>query len=330
MTMRFNARLGRRGLLTGIAALAVAASIDLGGARIVSAAAAEEAKLHVSYIGSGTATLPFFMAQEAGYFKEAGLDVTSATYTTGPYAQAVAGEVDILSTEHSAALQAAAGGLPLVFLAETSRMRDGVHQFVVPPDSPIKEPKDLRGKRIGVFNLIGSGRFAIDALLEKGGLTTADVDIVEIALPGLGPALQRGNIDMAHLPGTFLDTARQTQNVRTIADFADLGLEGLPQGAYYATRAAYEADPDKFHRFVAAYMRAVEDGLANPDKLRDYYIKVSKLDPDVVNRLPQPSTPAKSEPQRIQDLADRMFEAGLLDSAMKVGEGNLTFATIYQ
>lgn len=320
----------RRAFLSSVVGASVVIGLAARGGGFGSEAwAAGDGKLHVSYIGSGTATLPFFMASEAGYFTDVGLDVTSATYNTGPYAQAVAGEVDILSTEHSAAIQAAAGGLPLVFLAETSRLRDGVHQFVVPQNSPIKEPKDLRGKRIGVFNLIGGGRFALDELLRRGGLTRSDVDVVEIALPGLGPALQRGNIDIAHLPGTFLDTARQTQNVRTIADFADLGLEGLPQGAYYTTRAAYDANPDKFHRFIKAYMRAVSDALADPAKLRESYIKVSKLDPGVVDRLPQPSTPDKSEPERIQLLIDRMVAVGLLDRPMKIGEGNLGVASIY-
>lgn len=323
---------GRRVVLRRLSAIAVAlaasAAMFVGAGS--QAQAQEPGKLATSYIGTGTATLPFFIAQDKGYFAEANLEVTGASYNTAPYAQAVAGEIQILSTEHSAALQASVGGLELVFLVETSRLRDGVHQFVVRGDSPIQTAEDLKGKRIGFFNLVGNARFALDALLKKAGIDRSEVEVVEIALSGLGPALELRNVDVAHLPGVHLDTARKVQDARTIADFADLGLEGMPQGAYYTTRAAYDADKDKFHRFIEAYNRAVADAVADPELLRDYYVRISKLDPEVANRLPLPSTPVPSEPQRIQLLADRMFEAGLLDRKVVAGEGNLGFADIYK
>jgi NitT/TauT family transport system substrate-binding protein len=186
--------------LRGLAAL-TAAVIGIGVAGCASPAPTKSApsaspsavvqveKLNVSYIGSGTASLPLFIGLDRGYFADAHLEITSQSFGTAPYPQAVAGEVDIISGDHVGALQTAVGGLPLVFLAETSRMIPGQHQFVTPETSRFKKPKDLKGARIGMSSLVGSAKFALDAMLEVAGLTEKDVQVSKLALDALGPAL---------------------------------------------------------------------------------------------------------------------------------------------
>ena len=291
-------------------------------------AAVQVEKLNVSYIGSGTASLPLFIGLDRGYFEEAHLEITSQSFGTAPYPQAVAGEVDIISGDHVGALQAAVGGLPLVFLAETSRMIPGQHQFVTPETSRFKKPKDLKGARIGMSSLVGSAKFALDAMLEVAGLTEKDVQVSKLALDALGPALELGNIDVAHLPGTFLDAARQAQKLHTVADFSDLpGLDGLAQAGYYTTQAAYEKSPDKFKRFVQAYQRASKDAIDDKEMLKKSFITVSKTkDPAIADRLPLPSQVAKTDPRELQRLADLAFKSGLLEKKVKVGEGTLQVA----
>ena len=283
--------------------------------------------LTVSYIGSGTATLPLFIAEDKGYFEEEGLEVTGQSFGTAPYPQAVAGEVDIVSGDHIGAFQVATGGLPLVFLTETSQLIPGNHQFVTPTSTGLTKPEDLKGARIGMSNLVGSAKFALDAMLEEAGLTEEDVEISQIALDALGPALELGNIDVAHLPGTFLDAAREAQDLTTIVDFADLpGLDGLPQAGYYTTQAAYQKDPEKFKRFVDAYHRASQDALDDTDMLTEVFIQYSKMDPAVADRLPLPSQVTESDPAALQKLADMAFKVGLLDKKLTVGEGSLVVA----
>lgn len=316
-----------RGLATLVT---VAVGVGLAGCASPTSAETDspsDGQLTVSYVGSGTATLPLFIAEDRGYFEEAGITVTAQSFGTAPYPQAVSGEVDVVSGDHIGALQAAVGGLPLMFLAETSRLIPGNHQFVAAEDSGIREPEDLKGARIGMASLVGSGKFALDALLEAAGLTEKDVEVSKIAYDALGPALELGNIDVAHLPGTFLDAARQAQDLHTIADFADLpGLNGLAQAGYYTTQAAYEENPDKFERFVEAYQRAAQDALDDEEMLTEFFVSVGKTDPDVASRLPLPSQVTKSDPSELQRLADMAFDAGLLDKQVSVGEGSFKVA----
>lgn len=314
-------------LSAGIFALVLAPALMLYGGPDEASAAD---RLNVSYIGSGAATIPLFIARDKGYFEEVGIDLNAVSFVSSPFPQAVAGEIDIVSTDNANAFQAAVGGLEIVFLGETSRLRDGIHQFVVNGDSPITDATDLRGAKIGVGNLIGSARFALDGLLERGGLTMDDVEVVEITRPALGPALDMGNIQVAHLSSTLLDLAVRERGVRSIGDFAELGLEGLPQAAYYATRRAYDADPDKFHRFMEAYMRGVEDAHADEVLVRRYYKELSGYTDEVVERLPIPSMPREADPERLQGLADLMLEKGMLDSPLVIGEGRMGLAAIHQ
>jgi|GEM_PF-3922227 len=290
----------------------------------------EVTQLRVAHIGTGTATLPLFIGMDRGYFEEEGIEVVTDSFGTAPYPQAAAGEIDIVSGDHAAAVQATVGGLGLVFLGETSRMIRGNHQFVTPADSNFQTIDDLRGARIGVSNLVGSARFALDAMLAEAGLTDDDVEISKVALDALGPALELGNIDVAHLPGAFLDAAKQASDLTVVADFADLkGLDGLAQAGYYVPASAYDRNPEAYERFYRAYTRAAQDGIDDPDLLAEYLVKLAKTDPGVLERMPLPSQVVDSSPKKLQELVDMMHKSGLIEVKVKVGDGNLRVADFY-
>lgn len=287
--------------------------------------------LTVAYTATGVSTLPLFIGLDRGYFEEEGLDITAESFGTAPYPQAVAGEVDVVAGDHAAAIQGTLGGLELVFLGETSRLIPGIHQFVTPADSEYQTVDDLRGARIGVSNLVGSAKFALDAMLDEAGLTEADVQISQIALDALGPALELGNIDVAHLPGSYLDAAKQASDLTVIADFTDLdGLDGLAQAGFYVVQSAYDRAPDVYERFYRAYERAAQDALDDTDLLTEYFIEYSKTDPAIAERMALPSQVVDSDPDRLQALADKMFETGLIPTEVTVGEGNLRVADFYR
>jgi sulfonate transport system substrate-binding protein len=85
-----------------------------------------------------------------------------------------------------------AGGLQTRLIA-LGGLRSHVY-LAVPPDSPIKSVKDLKGKRVGLS--IGTNlQMPVDRILAANGLSERDLRIVNLGLEAIGPALANRGVD---------------------------------------------------------------------------------------------------------------------------------------
>lgn len=115
--------------------------------------------------------LLMWAAEEKGYWRENGLEVEWIPFAGGGamYQAVAAGSVAIGLTGSASLIQASAAGIPVLVVAE---LGGDEYFFWVSPQSGIKEPKDLKGARIGIARTGGMvhayGRVAARALgLEK-------------------------------------------------------------------------------------------------------------------------------------------------------------------
>ncbi len=98
---------------------------------------------------------PLIYAQNNGLFKNAGLDVTLQKATNGSAVAAalVGNAIDIGKVSSTAIVTAHARGIPLAIIFP-DRLHtfgnDSESQIVVPPDSSIRNGRDLNGKTISV------------------------------------------------------------------------------------------------------------------------------------------------------------------------------------
>src|SRR2546425_7286480 len=102
----------------------------------------------IGYANISARVSPLWIAQEKGFFAKFGVNVQQVYMPGSPVmiASMASGQVHLANTGGTAALGAAAGGLDLRVIGTfTSRIP---FDLVVRPN--IKNPKDLRGKRIGV------------------------------------------------------------------------------------------------------------------------------------------------------------------------------------
>lgn len=95
--------------------------------------------------------------------------------------------------------------------------------WVVKADSPIKSPKDLKGRTVAV-NTIGSQMDAFTRIwLKNNGLDPArDVKIAEIPFPLGETALRQGRVDAAVLVQPFTSKAEQTGGLRRLGALRDV------------------------------------------------------------------------------------------------------------
>ena len=132
--------------------------------------------------------------------------------------------------------------------------------YYVKNDSPIRNARDLIGKKIGVNTLGGQNEADIHAYLRKQGLSEADVkkvQLVELPPPNIEDALRHGQIDVASLSGQFQQHAVAVGGVRPV--FTDTGLFGPFNGGPYVFRNDFiDKNPEAVRAFVTGVAKAIE------------------------------------------------------------------------
>jgi ABC-type nitrate/sulfonate/bicarbonate transport system substrate-binding protein len=161
-------------------------------------------KVVVGYASMSTVATTLWVAQERGFFAKNGLDVQPIFIPGSPtlIASLNTGDVHFGYTGGTATLGAAVGGLDIKMIAAFANHIQT--DLVVRPE--IKTPADLRGKRIGVTSIGGTGWMSAMLGLEQIGLNP-DRDKILLAAFGdqrvISQALETGTIQGASLAGVF-------------------------------------------------------------------------------------------------------------------------------
>src|SRR3954471_15973764 len=197
--------------MTGFARLALAVVLAIAVGGIARAEDVLKAKLGVLRLSSSA---PVFIAQDKGYFREAGLDIELKFFDAAqPIAVATAsGDVDFGVTAFTAGLYNLAGKGTLKVIGGMSREKAGyplIGYFASNKSyaAGLKTPKDLAGKRIAVTQVGSSFHYSLGLLADKYGFKLADVKILPLqSLSNAAAALKGETVDAALLP---VSTARK-------------------------------------------------------------------------------------------------------------------------
>jgi len=182
------------------AAASVAAATAARFATPALAQGAKQIKLTLPWLANGS-TLFTYVAKNQGFFKKRGIDVTiSRGFGSVAAAQAVgAGEFDFGFIFAGGTILGAARGLPLVALSTLGY--DATMGIALRGDSPIKEPKDLQGMKIGTVPTSAESPYW-PAFARKTGIDTSGVTLVQMDNRVLEQALINKQVDAITAIGT--------------------------------------------------------------------------------------------------------------------------------
>ena len=177
------------------AALALSLSLGLAGA----ARAEDIVVTHYASLLYGT---PYAVALDKGFFKQAGVDVSSILTSKGggtSVRNMMAGETLFAEVAFPAALSALKEGFPIKIISGGTA---GPSSFwVTRPDVKIDTPEDLKGKRFVYSRPKSVSESSIFAVLKSHGLKPSDVQMIAIGDFGAGlTALEHNKIDIAIIP----------------------------------------------------------------------------------------------------------------------------------
>lgn len=191
--------LSRRALLKSGATLALGAAGGLQLAR-PSIAQTRALKLTLPWLANGS-TLFTYVAKNQGFFKKRGIDVTiSRGFGSVAAAQAVgAGEFDFGFVFAGGTILGAARGLPLVAMSTLGY--DATMGIALRADSPLKAPKDLQGKKIGIVSSSAEAPYW-PAFAKKAGIDTSAITMVQMDNRVLEQSVINNQVDAITAIGT--------------------------------------------------------------------------------------------------------------------------------
>jgi NitT/TauT family transport system substrate-binding protein len=227
-----------------------------------SAAAPEEVSLRMNFAFESE-QLGFFVAQQKGWYKDAGLDVTlresPGSNVTAKLVAAGKETFGFLSGD--ALLSARASGADLVSVG--SPVQDAGAGIAYRTDSDIKEPKDLEGHSYG--DIPGTNTFALlPVFLEKAGVDKSQVKVVSLTYSNFATAYWSGKVDTV-LGNDYLEPF-YSQDGKIPTDFFLFRDYGVPTAGWgiVVKRDALDEKAETVRKFVQASMKGWEYAYANP------------------------------------------------------------------
>ena len=261
----------------GIRALALACL----GMASVSAARAED--IVVTHYGSLLYGLPYAIAMEKGYFKEAGVDIKGILTSKGggtSVRNMMAGDTLFAEVALPAALSAIKEGFNIKIISGGT---DGRSSFwVTRPGEAIEKADDLKGRRF-VYSRPKSVSESITlAVLKSWNVPVADVKMVAIGDFGAGlTALEHNKIDIAIIPEPIYSQKEKAGTKYKVLPWLDEKLPAYAQTVGIATDEAIANHGPKLKAVVEARRKGVEFLYANPKEAASILAKAYNLPPDI-------------------------------------------------
>jgi len=238
-------------------------------------------KLAVSQYGRVTATLPWVVATEKGYFTDEGIKIDQIIAGMGggtTLRNMLASDLPYGEVATSAALAAIRSGIDIV-IVNTASSHIGEIALVANPKSSINKIQDLAGKKAGFTNPKSTSELLLRLALKEAGMA-GKVEAVSTGGFGAGlTALDTGGIDAAPLVDPILTL--QPERYRVIFSFADL----IPRVTWLVgitTRKFARENPEMVRKLIRVHRRAVDYIYANREDAMRIYAKVWNANPTQV------------------------------------------------
>ena len=266
--------------------------------------------------------LPIYVAQEKGYFREAGIAVKilSPSDTADALKLAVAGQVDLAVSYEPQTIIAAAGGLDVRVVGRL--VEHPLTTLLFLKEKGFKTPAELSGRTIG-YTVPGLMDVLMQAFARINGIQ--NFRLVNVGFT-IVPALISGQVDAVMGPFKTYETV--TMAAKGIeSDYFELEKWGIPdydELIFICGPKALAAKKDAIQGFAAAVARGIAFQRENPDAaLALYFQAVPDADRETeaaAYKLTRPyfATNQTLEMARWQTFVDFALKHGLISQAVDV------------
>jgi sulfonate transport system substrate-binding protein len=292
------------------------------------ALAAASKTLRIGYQKYGTLTLLKGRGLLEQRLAPLGVTVRWSEFPSGPVLLEAlnVGAIDFGTVGEAPPIFAQAAGADFVYVANEPPSPSS-EAIVVPNNSPLRLPSDLRGKKIAL-NKGSNVHYLLVKALEKEGIAYRDITPVYLAPADARAAFERGSVDAWVIWDPFLAAAERQLGARILAD--GKGLVANHQ-FYLAARAWAAASPELVRIVVEELGRVDEWGRSHQQEVAAILTAQTGLEADVVALAAQrftfgarAVTPDVLRAQ--QGVADAFAALKLIPAPLSVAAARLPYA----
>ncbi|EEE45491.1 ABC transporter substrate-binding protein [Roseibium alexandrii] len=266
---------------------------------------------------------PLITAQAMGFFEAEGLDVEliEPADPAMPPKLVAAGQADIAISYQPTLHAQIEEGLPLKWIG--TLVETPLNSLIVLKDGPIKELKDLKGKKIG-FSVSGFEDAMLGQMLRSVDLSVDDVELINVNF-ALSPSLMSGQVDA--VIGAYRNF-----------ELTQIEIEGKEGKAFYPEENGVpifdeliyvvhkdKTDDPRYAKFMAAIEAATIFLTNHPDEAWNAFIEAYPNLNDELNKRAWADTlprfakrPAALDEGRYQRFAEFMAENDLISKVVPV------------
>jgi sulfonate transport system substrate-binding protein len=231
---------------------------------------------------------PIFVAKHKGWVEEELAKVGArpaikwTSFAAGPPMNEsfAAGQQDIGFLGDTPAIISKAAGIDTRIIGITSSGPKTL-AVIVPTKSNIRSPRDLKGKKVAVVK----GSYAHHLLvlvLQKGGLTTNDIEFINLSQADTATAILNGNVDAAAVWEPLITRLESQGQVRVLADGT-----GIKKGVLViiATSDFAARNREQAKALLRAYQRGARFIKSNPKETAQLIAADVNLQPELLLKL---------------------------------------------
>jgi NitT/TauT family transport system substrate-binding protein len=255
----------------------------------------EKTSLKVGILTIGD-LVPFWAAQERGYFKDEGLKVTEQEAAGGAAIQPAvkSGDLDLGWSNIVSVVLAKSQNLDFKFFGGGAFLGPGHYKnqaVMVQKGSEITDPSQLEGKTIGVNTLNNINHLSMLAYLDEIGVDPKSVKFLELGNPNTIEGLEAGRVDAVTANEPFVTISLQTGVAEALIynPYESFGEEPFLAG-FVSTPEWLEENP----KTAAAFTRAVDKGIEwvneNPKGAERVLVEHTEIKPELAGQI-VPSVP---------------------------------------
>ena len=217
-------------------------------------------KIRISLSSRSNTNATYYVAQAKGIFKEEGLEVEFIQINPRLAAPAVLGGDVTFTTSFVSTFRGIAEGLPMKVLFIL--LKKGLYYLMVRPEI-IKDPQDLRGKKLGVTAINGGDHIIGRELLRMKGVDPNSVQAIAVGDPSLRfQAVVTGLVQAVSVPPPY-DIQLQKQGLKAISGPPEIGV---PSSGLFASDKYIKENPQTLRRTIRAMLKANRFIEANRDE----------------------------------------------------------------
>lgn len=237
----------------------------------------ETAKIKAGYMPNlGSAAL-YVTAEKMGYFEEMGLEVETIEFQSGPpeIAAMASGDIQICQIGHGAHALCAEGQAEIFQIVSTS-LADAI---IGNKEKGVSSIEDLKGKRVATS--AGTSAEAIfNIALEEAGLSTDDVETVEMDTNGMVSAMVSGSVDACATwaPNNKVIENQLGDNAVVLATNEDYVDKVTFPDSFATTKEYAEENHDVLVRFTRAIQKAMDYRAENIEEVARWTAQACEAD----------------------------------------------------